>query len=213
MGEHLIVPVERDIVAPTGKIVGVVRNFRAPDDGRHVSPTRGIGGGGFGGMRLTGKWKVCKYADEATHLAMMSGDPEALPYEVVLSQNTLLNTGINEFWNILAGVSGHPVFSNANSSIGIGNSSTAFSASQTGLQASSGSSNQFTQACDSGYPSISSQTITFQTTVGASNALFTWNEMIVVNSSSSIALDRVVQNQGTKSGSNVWTAQVAVTAS
>lgn len=196
MSKMLIMPIERDIVAPTGRIVGVVRDFRIPG-------SRDLVG-------LRGLWTVVKYADEGTYAAMLAGDPEALPYEAVLTENTFFNSGINEAWNILAGTAGHAAFNNANAQIGIGDSSTAFAATQTDLQATT---NKFYQAVDSGYPSISGQTITFQATIGAANALYPWNEMVVKNGSSSICLDRVVANQGTKSGSNVWTAQVQITMS
>ncbi|MDR3709940.1 MAG: hypothetical protein P4L33_16715 [Capsulimonadaceae bacterium] len=196
MSHNLNIPIERDIVAPGGRIVGVVRDFVAQSSHREALGVRGF-------------WKVCKFENEGAHAASLAGDPEALPYEVVMTENGFLDAGITELWNVLTGGSTN-LWSHVNCQIGIGDSSTAFAATQTGLQAST---NLYWQAVDTGFPTVSGQSITFQATIGATSALYTWNEMAIKNAASGVVLNRVVQNQGTKSGSNVWTAQVTVTAS
>jgi hypothetical protein len=197
-------PIERDIVSPSGKIVGVHKSFLVP-----AAPQSIKADDGGANIKLRGIWLIRKFDDEATFEAMLAGDPEALPFEEIESENGFLTTGITELWNIFTGANANT----ANSSrlqIGIGDSSTAFSASQTGLQSTDG--NILWQTVDSGYPTVSGATLTAQATIGVTAALYTWNEMGLKNSATGTVYDRVVANQGTKSGSNVWTAQVAITA-
>lgn len=196
MSISLSVPIESDIIAPSGKIVGIMRSF-IPEAYQ------------ADGIRIRGIWGVSKYDDQATYDAWLAGDPGALPYEIVKSHNIALNGGLHELWNLAAGISAN-LMNNTNSQIGIGDSATAAVATQTGLQAST---NVYYQAVDSGFPTVSAQSFTFQAAIGPTSALYTWNEMVVKNNASGIVFNRVAQNQGTKSGSNVWTAQVVITSS
>ena len=79
-----------------------------------------------------------------------------------------------------------------------------------GLQAAT---NKLYAAMDTSFPSISNQTTTWQSTYGASDANFAWNEFTVGNGSSdaSVNLNRKVSAQGTKASGQVWTLQLSVT--
>jgi hypothetical protein len=95
-------------------------------------------------------------------------------------KNAYVNTGGALLLDLLAGAGG-TAFNNANSYLGVGDSSTAVSASQTDLVAAT---NKLRKAMDSTFPSRSSQVLTFRSTFGTSDANFAWNETAVFNHTS-----------------------------
>jgi hypothetical protein len=131
------------------------------------------------------------------------------PYEVKEGEgNTLLNTGIDEMWDLIAGDSANH-FNNAAAQIGVGDSSTAASPSQTDLQAAS---NKTYKGMESGYPTTSSQQAVFKSSFGAGDANYAWNEWVVKQATSARCLNRKVESLGTKSG-GTWTLEVTITLS
>jgi len=108
-------------------------------------------------------------------------------------RNHLVQAGIG------AGVT---AFSNANAYIGVGDSSTAFSAAHTDLQAST---NKLRKAMDATYPSGASNVIAFRSTFATGDANYAWNEWAIFNASSSgTMLSRKVESLGTKTSSQTW---------
>lgn len=107
--------------------------------------------------------------------------------------------------------SGSPTFfSNANAHLGVGDSNTAFSASQTDLQAAT---NKLRKAMESTYPTLATNVITLRSLFGTSDANFAWEEWAVFNASSSgTMLSRKVESLGTKTSAQSWqlTADVTV---
>jgi hypothetical protein len=100
-------------------------------------------------------------------------------------------------------------FNNANSYIGVGDSSTAHAVGQTDLQAAS---NKLRKAMDSTYPSGGSNVITFRSTFATGDANFAWNEWAVFNASSSgTMLNRKVESLGTKTSAQTWQFTVTLT--
>ena len=100
-------------------------------------------------------------------------------------------------------------FDNSNSYIGVGDSSTAFSASHTDLQAAS---NKLRKAMDATYPQVSTNVLTFRSTFSTSDANFAWQEWAVFNASSSgTMLNRKVESLGTKPSSQTWQFTVTLT--
>jgi len=143
-----------------------------------------------------------------------SGDREAgLPPDDVVSarDNLLLNEGINLLLDLLIGAGGS-AYTNGNAYIGVGDSSTAAAAADTGLLASS---NKDYQAMESGYPSRSGQTVTFRAIWGSAEGNFVWNEWTIANgnSNSSTNLNRKVAALGTKASGSEWTLTVTITVS
>jgi hypothetical protein len=129
------------------------------------------------------------------------------PYEVSRGEgNCLLNSGIDEMWDLICGDSANH-FNNAGTQIGVGDSNTAASASQTDLQAAT---NKTYKGMDSGYPTSTSQKATFKASFGASEANYAWNEWVVKQSTSGKCLNRKVESLGTKTG-GTWTLQVDIT--
>ncbi len=131
------------------------------------------------------------------------------PYEVIEGGvNCLLNTGIDEIWDLVTGASANH-YDNAAAQIGVGDSSTAADPSQTDLQAAT---NKTYKGMEASYPTSTSQKVTFKSSFGASEANYAWNEWVVKQSTSSICLNRKVESLGTKSG-GTWTLEVSITLS
>lgn len=125
--------------------------------------------------------------------------------------NALLNEGIGVMWDLIMGV-GATAFSNASSHIGVGDSSTAAAAAQTGLQAMT---NKLYKGMEAGYPAKNGQSVTWRAVFGASEGNFEWREFTVANGNSDAAanMNRAVSNQGAKASGQVWTIDVSVTLS
>ena len=161
------------------------------------------------------KWR-CRYT-----VSKYSGDirsfpdkPEEFqetfcPYEVINGEgNCLLNTGIDEIWDLVCGDSANH-FNSAGAQIGVGDSNTAAAAAQTDLQAAS---NKTYKGMDTGYPTSTSQKAVFKASFGAGEANYAWNEWVVKQSTSGKCLNRKVDSLGTKSG-GTWVLQVEITLS
>jgi hypothetical protein len=131
------------------------------------------------------------------------------PYEVIEGEgNCLLNAGIDEMWDLIAGDSANH-FNNASSQIGVGDSNTAAGPSQTDLQAAT---NKTYKSMDTGYPTSTSQKATFKASFGSDDANYAWNEWVVKQATSGKCLNRKVESLGTKSG-GTWTLEVNITLS
>lgn len=140
------------------------------------------------------------------------------PVEIVDGRdNLLLNAGIQRMLDLLIGAGGQAL-NNTHARIGVGNSSTAASASQTDLQAAAGSANRWFQLMDATYPSRSAQTLTFQATFGSSDGNFTWAEWGIDagtasgNTVTAPMLNRKVEALGAKT-TGTWVLQVQITIS
>jgi hypothetical protein len=115
-------------------------------------------------------------------------------------RNHLVQAGIG------AGVT---AFNNANAHIGVGDSSTAFSAAHTDLQAST---NKSRKAMDTTYPSGGANAIVFRSTFATGDANYAWNEWGVFNAASAgTMLNRKVESLGTKTSSQTWQFTVTLT--
>lgn len=100
-------------------------------------------------------------------------------------------------------------FNNANAYIGVGDSTTAFAATQTDLVAST---NKLRKGMQASYPTLSSNVMTFSALFSTSEANFAWQEWGVFNASSSgVMLNRKVESLGTKTSAQSWQFTVEVT--
>lgn len=112
--------------------------------------------------------------------------------------------GTNAYRDYLAGLTTGTgtAFNNANSYIGVGDSTTAFAATQTDLQAST---NKLRKAMDATYPQVTTNTITFRSTFATTDANFAWQEWGVFNASSAgTMMNRKVESLGTKTSAQTW---------
>jgi hypothetical protein len=122
--------------------------------------------------------------------------------------NLALNEGINQIWNLLRENDATNYYTNALARVGVGNSTTAASASQTGLQ---GGSTNF-QAMTGGFPTHGTQRIDFKSSFASGQAEFAWEEFTVDNGSTpNHNLVRIVTSKGTKSSGETWTAEIRIT--
>lgn len=166
--------------------------------------------------------EVRRYDDDDALRAGRPFDVSRFGYET-LAEGLLVNTGGNYVAKALressAAGGGNPdttvKFNNANTYLGVGDSSTAAATSQTDLQAAT---NKLRKAMDSTYPAIQGENgatdrqFIVRSTFGSSDANFSWQEFAIFNASSSgTMLDRFVSNQGTKVSGQVWQLTVTVT--
>jgi hypothetical protein len=101
-------------------------------------------------------------------------------------------------------------YNNARAALGVGNSTTAFSAAHTDLQGAS----KLRKAMEATFPTIATNVLTFKSTFGTTDANFAWEEIGVFNSvtaATGTMLCRVVQNHGTKASGDTWVLTHAVT--
>lgn len=100
-------------------------------------------------------------------------------------------------------------YDNSNAYLGVGDSSTAFSAAQTDLQAAS---NKLRKGMEATYPSRSTNVLTLRSVFSTSEANWAWEEWAVFNASSSgTMLSRKVESLGTKLSSQTWQLTVTLT--
>jgi len=163
-------------------------------------------------------WKVEKYDDTPSALVLAG---QATPTEVIEREgNLLVYGGADVLWQGLIGsLSTAQHFDNGNALIGVGNSTVAAAATQTGLQASSG--NRWYGAMSTGYPSHSTGTgstsnadVSFRAVASTADANFAWQEWGIFNSTSGgRMLNRRVESLGTKTASATWTFTVKLSLS
>jgi hypothetical protein len=97
----------------------------------------------------------------------------------------------------------------ANGYLGVGDSSTAFSAAHTDLQASS---NKVRKPMDPSYPSRSGLAVTVRALFGTSDANFAWQEWGWFNASTAgTMISRKVESLGTKSNTQSWQLTATLT--
>jgi hypothetical protein len=162
------------------------------------------------------KARLLKYNEDITPFAKDGKEADFhklfKPYEVrEIDGNCLLNSGIDEMWDLITGVvSGAThIFDNAAATIGVGDSATAAAATQTDLQAAT---NKTYKGMESGYPTSTTQKVTLKSSFGSGDANYAWQEWVVKQATSTICLNRKVESLGTKS-SGTWTLEVTITLS
>lgn len=100
-------------------------------------------------------------------------------------------------------------FTNANANLGVGDSTTAYAAGQTDLQAAT---NKFRKAMEATYPTRAANVLTFRSLFSTAQANFSWQEWGVFNAGSSgTMLSRKVEDLGTKASSQSWQLTVDIT--
>lgn len=165
-------------------------------------------------IKMKKVWRIRRYKTHQDFLdgnlpeSIIDGKGKRLPGESIIEGNVLLNEGITALLNLLTGET-ETAFDNTNAYLGVGESTTAAAASQTGLQ---GLSKTY-KAMESSYPSISGQSVTFRSVFGTSDANNAWQEFTVANGNSDTAdnLNRKVDDQGTKVSGQTWTLDLTIT--
>lgn len=136
---------------------------------------------------------------------------------ITTEDNLLVNGGIQNLLDLLCGIGSVTVYGTG-SYIGVGTSTTAASASHTGLQA--GTSARDYQAMESTFPDRTDQTMTWKSVWGSGDGNFAWEEWSIRSASSGVggestgtALNRKVASLGTKASGSEWTLTVTITVS
>ena len=119
----------------------------------------------------------------------------------------LVDAGRNHLAGILIGEA-LTDFNNANAHIGVGNSSTAFSAAHTDLQGGS----KTRKAMDVTYPTRATNVLTFRSTFATGEGNHAWDEWGIFNASSAGTMfSRKVEALGTKTSAQSWQITCALT--
>jgi uncharacterized cupin superfamily protein len=124
--------------------------------------------------------------------------------------NLLLNEGIAEMLDLMAGEGSPTAFNQANARVGVGDSSTAAAATQTDLQAAT---NKTYKGMNGTYPTRTAQTMDWQADFTSGEANYAWQEWVIDNGAAAAkTLNRKVESLGTKS-TGTWTLTGSVTIS
>lgn len=114
----------------------------------------------------------------------------------------LVNLARDMLADAITGGASYTRFDNAHAYLGVGDSSTAYAAAQTDLQAAT---NKLRKAMDIGYPSRSGNVLTWRATFTTAEANYAWNERGIFNASAAgQMLSRKVVSLGTKTSANSW---------
>jgi len=148
-------------------------------------------------LKLRGVWKIEKYDENGNLLGVSE------------FENIFLNVGINEMWKLITGTGG-TAFTNANTLIGVGDSTTPAVATQTDLLGT----NKTYKGLDAGFPQAGTeQQAVFKATFGPDDANYTWNEFVIKNSVSGVCLNRKYEYQGAKAQGQTWIITVTLSLS
>ena len=121
----------------------------------------------------------------------------------------ITNAGAILAASAIIGDGGITVLNNANAYLGVGDSTTAFSAAHTDLQAAS---NKLRVGMDATYPQRSSNVLTLRSTFTTGQANYAWDEWGVFNASSgSTMFSRKVEALGTKTSAQSWVLTATIT--
>jgi len=172
-------------------------------------------------LKWKSKWEITEFDDPTGAAAKQSKAGLSLSNlkqrftverGAVIKGNLALNEGIQGILDMICALDTVTTWSNANAYFGVGDSSTAAAATQTGLLAAV---NKEYNALDAGYPTRSSQTVTWRATFGNGEAEFDWNEFTVANGNSNDAvnLNRKVYAYGTKAAGKTWVISLSITLS
>jgi hypothetical protein len=165
-------------------------------------------------------WRIAKFKDAdgviegmlrngAAVEDVIRSFPEAFIGIEEFEGNIALNEGLRALIDLLGGLATVTKWDNANARLGVGDSTAAESADQTGLQGT----NKAFKGMDTGYPTRTNQTCEWRATFGGTEANFAWNEFTVVNAADDTGqnLNRKVVSKGTKASGETWTLSLQIT--
>ena len=131
---------------------------------------------------------------------------ESPPEKIAI--NVLLNEGITELINLIAGLGSPTAWDNANARLGVGTDATAPSPAQTGLIA-----NPVYKSMNGGFPQISGQDCIWQADFIDTEAEQAWNEESISNEATDAGDTLCRQNTalGTKPAGQTWRLTATIT--
>ncbi len=120
----------------------------------------------------------------------------------------LTDTGRNHIADAIIADGPPTAFNNANAFIGVGNSATAFSKTDTDLIGAS----KFRQAMEATFPNLATNVMQFRSLMATGDANFAWAEWGVFNAGAAgTMLSRKVEALGTKTSAQSWQITVDLT--
>jgi len=122
----------------------------------------------------------------------------------------LVNSGRNFIAAAIMNSGPPTFFTSANAHLGVGDSATAYAATQTDLVAAT---NKFRRPMEATYPQLATNVITFRSLFATGEANYAWAEWGVFNAvSANTMLSRKVEALGTKTSAQSWqlTADITV---
>lgn len=120
----------------------------------------------------------------------------------------LTNAGRDYITGKISGTLAEALFDAANTNIGVGDSTTAFAATQTDLLGT----NKFRKPVDAGYPTRTGNALKYQATFAGADANFAWQEWGLFNAATAgTMLDRMVEYNGTKLAGQTWIFEIDLT--
>ena len=120
-----------------------------------------------------------------------------------------MTNALRDFWAQVTIGEAVTSFNNANARIGAGDSSTAFAATQTDLQAAT---NKFRKGMEATYPQRSGNVWTFRSLFATGEANFDWNEWGIFNAASAgVMMARKVESMGTKTSVQSFQLTLTIT--
>lgn len=134
---------------------------------------------------------------------------------LAFSGNLALNEGWDaDCWGLIVGAASQQAYNNTNARLGVGDSTTAASASQTDLQAAS---NKTYKAMATSFPAAggaATRRMDFKSSFATGDANYAWEEVTLDNNEGTPTnMLRKVQSLGTKTSAAAWdlTCQVTIT--
>lgn len=120
----------------------------------------------------------------------------------------------NDGWGLLIGAASQTAYNNTNAQLGVGDSTTAASVSQTDLQAAT---NKTYKAMSASFPAAGgagTRRMDFKAQFASGDANYDWREFVLRNGATDLTdMSRVVSTQGTKASGQTWDLTETVTIS
>jgi hypothetical protein len=167
------------------------------------------------------KWRIDKFQDLTGEVSkalqagltteeVQSRFGEAFVCTEKFDTNIALNEGLQELIDVICGLGTPTKWDASNARLGVGDSNTAESATQTGLQAAT---NKTFKAMDTNYPARTNQTVEWRATFGSGDANYAWEEYTIVNAATDEGknLNRKTASKGTKASGETWTLSLQIT--
>lgn len=183
--------------------------------------------------RASTHWLISRYTKEQTDsVKLMTGTPHnvsdelfsrygAIPFRTsVVHGNLIANAGWTRLMNLLTNQGATQALDATHTRIGVGNSSTAETYTDTDLIAAAGSANRWFQPV-TGAGTLGTRTLAFAASFGGSDGNFAWNEFGIDVTSGTAAAGNTVGAllfnrkagiaQGTKANGQTWTVTATIT--
>ncbi len=133
------------------------------------------------------------------------------PIETIHADNSLVNTGLTDYNNLLIGAGG-TVYSNANALMGAGDTGGATGVGDVDMKAATGATHRYINAMDATFPTVLNGVLTFRATFAAANGVFTWLELATTTTAGGAVgtgaltrmLNRFLSSPGAKPNTQSW---------